>query len=96
MATGDRPLHLFITLIVVFGAINLFMPYVNNMLNADTHFNNPGLDSLLGDCSYLTIAFQLVTIPFWTFGLPAFLNIIIIPFRIIMLVCGYYVITPTK
>lgn len=103
MAGGDKPIFLFFTLLIIFFCLNLLVPVLNNFFGVTKPMNNQPIDEYFwssegGNGSTDTIDFiiQLLTVPFWTIGLPDLFNYILIIPRIAMLVMLYYIAFPTK
>jgi len=88
----------FVSVLIILLLLGVFVPYFNTALDQETSegYGNE-LDRIVGGSSYLTIGLNLVSIPFWTFGLNAWINILILlPLRIVGLLSLWYIIFPTK
>lgn len=92
-----HPIQIFIPIITLFFVLGIVTPIINIALGeTNLTSTSTNLETILNGSSYLTIGLNLVTGMFWTFGLPSFINYILIIPRIISLIALYYIIFPTK
>jgi len=95
---AESALSWFISMTFIFFVLSIFTPFVQMSLQDDvTTTDNNFLSSTFNGSMYLTLPLNLLTMFFWTFGLPAWFNLYVLSFlRIIALLSAYYVIFPTK
>lgn len=94
---SDSAINIFLSVLAVMFVLSVFTPVVKMAFNDTTiTSNDQELTKIFEGSSYLTIGLNVTTCMFWTFGLPAFFNYILIIPRIIGLMSLYYIIFPTK
>lgn len=94
---GDSsPITIFIPIFIVFLLLAIFVPIINMTFDNDAPDSNIDEESILDGANYDSIGFNLVTCMFWTFGLSTYFNIPLLFFRVIGLICLWYIIFPTK
>jgi hypothetical protein len=91
-------MQIFMTVLIVLLCLGIFIPYLRTSL--DIGGSSPDVDGFqatIEGSSYTSIALNLVGIPFWTFGLNYWINLIILlPLRIIGGISLWYIISPAK
>ena len=91
-------LNVFSSILIVLLALGIFIPYFNTAVGASG--SSPSVtafDNTVAGSSYSSIALNIVALPLWTFGLNTWINLILLlPLRVLGLICLYYIIFPTK
>jgi len=83
---GESDIHYIWVFVIIFGLLGILSPLINAEFGSDLDENNSAsglIDEGALSESSLTIwqvIFNFLLMPFWTFGLPAWVNLWIMPF----------------
>lgn len=95
MPTVDAPIKLFITCMIIFIALGVFVPIFIMAFGGSSTENSAVSDILNGNSGW-AILINVLTSAFWTFGLPNWFNYFLFIPRVISWIAGYYIVFPTK
>jgi hypothetical protein len=93
-----QAINIFIVCFLPLFLLGIFVPYANDYFNQQN--SSPDIDtfsSTLTNNGYLGVLVTITNILFWNFGLNAWINLLLLtPIRLIMAICLWYIIAPTK
>lgn len=91
-------IQIFVGVMVILLMLAVFIPFVKQAINESYNSQDVSLfeRTILGE-SYLSIVANIIVIPFWTFGLNTWLNILVLlPLRVAGILSIWYSGIPTK